>query len=101
MASILDIRKGDIIVERANGKKSMTPVRHVEFNACSKRGVHVNRNLCYDSSAVIQLVQGEGTLGDLEDEIAEMEEAFDPGISVTVGEVLDKHEALAERLVRV
>lgn len=96
MASILGIRKGDIIVERINGKKSMTPVRHVEFNACSKRGVHVNRNSCYDNTAVVDLVLGEETLGDARDIIE--------GISSEVLETIpdeDFYEDMADKLVKV
>lgn len=66
-ASVQCLAKGDIIVERANGKNRMIPVKHVEFNACSSRGVHVNRNMCYSYNDVVDLVEGEGTLGDLEE----------------------------------
>ena len=96
MASILGIRKGDIIVERVNGKKSMTPVRHVEFNACSKRGVHVNRNSCYDNTAMVDLVLGEETLGDARDIVE--------GISSEVLEAIpdeDFYEDMADKLVKV
>ncbi len=65
MASIQTIRKGDVIIERRNGKDVMIPVRKVEFNACSTRGVHVNTNMCYDFNAVVHVVEGEATLGDL------------------------------------
>lgn len=98
-SSVLRLVKGDIIIERVNGKNRMTPVRQLEFSACSSRGVHVNRNMCYDSSAVVEIVDGGGTLGDLEDELSEFEEDFDPGVQVNVGDV-DLMEAWADKLIK-
>lgn len=69
-SSVQKLVKGDIIIERVNGKNRMTPVRQLEFNACSTKGVHVNRNMCYDFNAVVDLVDGESTLGDMEKEVA-------------------------------
>lgn len=82
-ASIQSVLRGDIIVERVAGKRRMTPVKTIEFNACSSHGVHINRSMCYDSSAVVELVDGQGTLGDLEKEIENFEirsteTTFDP-----------------------
>lgn len=97
MSSVQRITKGDIIVERVNGKNKMIPVRKVEFNACSSKGVHVNTNMCYDYNAVVQLADAEGTLSDLETALGDLEEDFDPGVLVSVGDV---YEAMAERLVK-
>lgn len=65
-SSIQVVYKGDIIVERVNGKNRMIPVRKVEFDACSSKGVHINTSMCYDYNAVVELVDGEATLGDLQ-----------------------------------
>lgn len=70
MAKIETVIKGDIIVERSNGKNRMIPVRKVEHNVCSKRSVHINDNACYDWGTDIRLAEAEGTLGDLEAEVA-------------------------------
>lgn len=89
--------KGDIIIERVNGKRRMTPVTKVEFNACSSHGVHVNRSMCYDFNAVVDLVDGEGTLGDLEKEmtgLGDLEEDLE-------GVMNEAWESYAEGLVRV
>jgi hypothetical protein len=67
--SVQTLAKGDVIIERGSGKPRMTPVTKVEFNACSTHGVHVNRNACYDFNATVEVVQSEGTLGDLRDTI--------------------------------
>jgi hypothetical protein len=66
--SVQNLVKGDVIVERVNGKNRMTPVTKVEFNACSTHGVHVNRSMCYEFNAVVNLMDEESTLGDLEKE---------------------------------
>lgn len=66
--SVQRLVKGDVIVERVNGKNRMTPVTKVEFNACSTHGVHVNRSMCYEFNAVVNLMDEESTLGDLEKE---------------------------------
>jgi hypothetical protein len=113
-SSIQRIVKGDIIIERVNGKKRMIPVSKVEFNACSTYGVHINRSMCYDFNAVVDLVEGESTLGDMEKEMAglgDLEEDFDPGVLVSVGSVNPQlkhahipnvlnHEEIAELLVK-
>jgi hypothetical protein len=96
MASILDVRKGDIIVERNNGKKSMIPVRKVEFFVCSTKGVHVNDNACYDNTAVVTLVAGEGTLSDLESGLGDLEEDY----SMIGDAMVADYEALAELFVK-
>lgn len=94
-SSVQKLVKGDIIVERVNGKKRMIPVKQVEFNACSTHGVHVNRNMCYDFNAVVDLVMGEGTVSDLE-------EAIDGLVEVESEELTDKrfYEELAELFVK-
>lgn len=97
MSSVQNITKGDIIVERISGKNRMIPIRKVEFNACSSKGVHVNTSMCYDHNAVVQLVDSDGTITDLESALDDLEEDFDPGLDVTVGDVL---EAMADRLVK-
>lgn len=77
--SVQRLVKGDIIIERVGGKNRMTPIRKVEFNACSNWGVHVNSNACYDFNAVVDIVEGEGTLGDMEKEMSalgDLEEDF-------------------------
>lgn len=107
MAKIQHVTKGDIIVERHNGKNRMTPVNKVELNACSKRSVHINGNACYDWGTDVRIAEGDGTLGDLEKEVAglgDLEEDFDPGLLLTVGDVQKVHEealeALADKLVK-
>jgi hypothetical protein len=101
-ASVQRLAKGDIIVERVNGKNRMIPVKQVEFNACSTRGVHVNRNMCYGPMDVVDLVEGEGTLGDLEKAasgLGDLEEDFDPEVVVDLSE-LDTLEAWVDKLVK-
>jgi hypothetical protein len=96
-ASVQCLAKGDIIVERANGKNRMIPVKQVEFNACSSRGVHVNRSMCYNYNDVVDLVEGEGTLGDLEKAasgLGDLEEDFE-GLNE-----FDRLEAWADKLVK-
>lgn len=91
MARIETVVKGDIIVERVGGKNRMIPVRKVELNACSKRSVHINSNACYDWGTHVRIAEGEGTLGDLEKEMSglgDLEEDFDPGVRVKVGDVV-------------
>lgn len=92
-ASIQRVVKGDVIVERINGKKRMTPVARVEFNACSSNGVHINRSMCYDFNAVV----------DIEDHVEELEE-FENEFP-TDQDLQDAHsnsiEAWADRLVKV
>jgi hypothetical protein len=99
-ASVLRLAKGDIIIERVNGKKRMIPVKQVEFDACSTRGVHVNRNACYDSSAVVDLVEGEGTLGDLEDAVNEGGADQDENDDIVDLGDLDKYADFADLLVK-
>lgn len=72
--SIQRLVKGDVIVEQVNGKNRMTPVTKVEFNACSTHGVHVNRSMCYEFNAVVNLLDEKSTLGDLEKELDKMPE---------------------------
>ncbi len=98
-SSVQKLVKGDIIVERVNGKKRMTPVTKVEFNACSSKGVHVNRSMCYDFNAVVELEDQETILDDLEAE-------FDDGADIDAeidrqGSTDAELEALAERVIRV
>lgn len=95
--NIQRLLKGDIIIERVNGKRRMTPVTKVEFNACSSHGVHVNRSMCYDFNAVVDIVDGEGSLADMEKELtglgdleSDLEEAVD-----------EAWESYAEGLVKV
>lgn len=97
-ASIQRVVKGDIIIERANGKKRMTPVTKVEFSACSSKGVHINRSACYDFNAVVELVDGEKNLGEMQDEMEEFEEDLD--ILASAGAALGKYDELAELLVK-
>lgn len=73
MAKIQHVTKGDIIVERGNGKNRMTPVRKIEHNVCSKPSVHINGNECYDWGTDVRIVHGEETLGDLETVAASLE----------------------------
>ena len=79
MANILNLQVGDSLVERSpGGKRILIPVTHVVFNACSKKGVHVNRNACYDNTAVVEIEYGsevqdeEQEMNDLDNEIAEL-----------------------------
>jgi hypothetical protein len=67
MANILSIRENDTIVESVGGKKSRTVVTHIVFNACSKRGVHINRNACYDNTAEVTIERGAVTEEEIED----------------------------------
>lgn len=101
-SSVQRIVRGDIIIERVNGKNRMTPVKQVEFNACSSNGVHVNRSMCYDYNAVVDLVDGEGTLGDLEKEFATLNDLQDNDIEIEKPSNLsDKElEALASGIVK-
>lgn len=78
---IQDVNKGDIIVEYKNGKKSMTPVRKIELNACSKPSVHINGRECYDWNTPVVIATGDETLGDLRDAVEELEND-DPGVLV-------------------
>lgn len=92
-ASVQALVRGDILIERVAGKKRMTPVRQIEFNACSSHGVHINRSMCFDSTAVVDISDGEGTLGDLEKEMSglgDLEEDFDSGVLVNVEDFADK-----------
>jgi hypothetical protein len=92
--------KGDIIIERDNGKNRMIPVRKVQHTVCSRVKVHIN-DLCYDWNAVVQLVDGEGTVKDLEAAIDELEEydAFPTDEDLRrAGE--DSIKAWADQLVR-
>lgn len=101
-SSIQKVVKGDVIVERVAGKKRMISVTKVEFNACSSRGVHVNRNSCYDFNAMVDLVPGEATLKDLEEEmtaLGDLEEDF-PTVNDIRQAGIDSIEAWAERLVK-
>jgi hypothetical protein len=77
--SVQTLAKGDVIIERGSGKPRMTPVTKVEFNACSTHGVHVNRNACYDFNATVEVVQSEGTLGDLQDAV-DSDEVLESGL---------------------
>jgi hypothetical protein len=97
VAKIQNVVKGDVIIERANGKNRMTPVRQVVINACSKRGVHINNNACYDWGTDVRIVEGEGNLGDLEKEmtgLGDLEEDLD----VDVREAI--FEEMADLLVK-
>lgn len=101
--SVQRIVKGDIIIERVNGKNRMTPVKQIEFNACSSNGVHVNRSMCYDYNAVVDLVDSEGSLGDLEKEfsgLGDREEDF-PTVEELWRAGTDSVEAWAEKLIKV
>lgn len=98
MAKIQSVVKGDIIVERINGKNRMTPVRKVEHNVCSKPSVHINGNQCWDWNQDVRLAEAEGTLGDLEKETAalgDLEEDWDK-----VQKINDEWERYAAGLVR-
>lgn len=106
MSSIQNISKGDIIVERVNGKNRMTPVRKVEFNACSSMGVHINTSMCYDFNAVVQLADAEGTVKDLEEAIEDLNvdvkqaiNEFDEMADIAPG--TENWEKYSEGLVRV
>lgn len=97
MSSVQNINKGDIIVERVNGRKRMTPVRKVEFNACSTKGVHVNTSMCYDFNAVVELVDGDGTLKDLEEAVSDIPADYeDEG---QLDKAISQLEDIADRLV--
>lgn len=101
-SSVQRIVKGDIIIERVNGKKRMTPVKQVEFNACSSHGVHVNRSMCYEYNAVVDLVDSEGSLGDLEKEfsgLGDLEGDF-PTVNDLWRVGMDSVEGLAEKLIK-
>lgn len=74
MARIESVVKGDIIVERVNGKNRMIPVRRVDINRCSKPSVHINDSACYDWGTDVRLADGEGTLADLEEVVGEVED---------------------------
>jgi hypothetical protein len=96
-SSVQRLVKGDIIIERSNGKNRMTPVRRIEFNACSSYGVHVNGNECYDYNAVVDVVLGEGSLSDLEEAtsgLGDLEEDLESALN-------DAWERYADGLVRV
>lgn len=101
-SSITRVRKGDIIVERSNGKNRMTPVRKVDFLSCSSYGVHINDKDCYEYSAVVQLVDGEGTLGDLRDEVElGTVRVSDDGVNEEdLDAVMDNIMSIADQLVR-
>lgn len=112
--SIQRLLKGDIIIERVNGKRRMTPVTKVEFNACSSHGVHVNRSMCYEFNAVVDVVDGDGNLGDLEKEMSglgDLEEDYEPLGTVRVDAngvneddmdaVMDRIMSITNRLVRL
>lgn len=47
-----ELRIGDVIREPGG---STTEVKQIDFNACSSKGVHVNRKSCYDWNAPVQL----------------------------------------------
>lgn len=46
------LRSGDVIVEDGN---HTILVKDVVPNACSSRGVHVNRSMCYDRRAHVEV----------------------------------------------
>lgn len=48
---ITDVRAGDIIME---GNRPLH-VKEITHNACCKGGSHVNRGLCFDRIAVVDL----------------------------------------------
>lgn len=54
--SILDIVKGDVIVEGSGRNRRETKVRKIEHGACSTRGTHVNGNECYESIALVNVL---------------------------------------------
>lgn len=90
---INDVKPGDVIKEQ-RGKG--IEVTKVELNACSSRGVHINGKYCWDSGAPIVLSKTgknaqETALGDLEED-------FDMGILLTVGEGLFSDNTLRRNL---
>lgn len=96
-STILSVRKGDIIVERlAGGKKSKTVVTHIVFNACSKRGVHINRNACYDNTAMVEIEHG--TVDELDALEAELDEMLD---GAEIPESFEGYDTLVDRIVKV
>lgn len=79
--------KGDILIERDNGKKRMILVKKVQHTVCSRTKVHIN-DLCYDWNAVVDLAEADGTLGDLETALGDLDSDYD--------DVLTDAELLAE-----
>ena len=96
------VEEGDIIVEG----KAKIAVRRVERNACSKKGVHINDNACYDNTAHVVVIQGERELpSDV------VEETHDEGNFDADWDLVDNHymtiayenslKAWADRVIRV
>lgn len=61
--SISNARTGDTIVEG----RSRIEIRKIEHNACSTRGTHVNRSMCYDRGSMVHLEVGSVTTEEDED----------------------------------
>lgn len=98
--TILSVRKGDIIVERlAGGKKSKTVVTHIVFNACSKRGVHINRNACYDNTAMVEIEHAEVSVDELEAAEAELDQMLDGEYQIP--ESFEGYDTLVDSIVKV
>ncbi len=89
MAKIQTVVKGDVILERIDGKNRMTPVRSVDYNACSKPSVHINNNECYDWGTDVRLVEADQTLGDIEKEMSGL------------GDLSEEYEQIADKIINV
>lgn len=90
---INNVKPGDIIKER--GGKGIE-VKKVQLNACSSRGVHINDKFCWDSGAPVVLAKvgkdaEETALGDLNED-------FDMGILLTLGDSLFSDKTLKRNL---
>lgn len=103
MASVLAISlvKGDVIIERVAGKKRMTPVTKVEVNACSSRGVHVNRNMCFDATTPVEVAYAEMTLADLAEEMTGLGDLESDYEAVRTGPSISDEESLEEMVDRL
>lgn len=102
MANILSLQVGDSIIERTpGGKKIYVPIKHIVFNACSKKGVHVNRNACYDNTAVVEAEYGSEAMHE-EDELEEITDDNAERLGVVFGGgIVKSPEQLADEIVKV
>jgi hypothetical protein len=87
VASIMSVRVGDVIVERNGSKKSMIPVKSISYKSCSSMGVHVNNNACYDSTAVVEIIQEDADISFEESALGDVMNDFEIWAEEIVGEV--------------
>jgi hypothetical protein len=52
--SITAVQKGDTIIDG----RDRIEVSRIEHNACSSKGTHVNRRICYDRTDVVDIRPG-------------------------------------------